>query len=92
MEGCEHTEASPIGKCAICDRTVCSDCYRSIFNGMICDLHQALEDESDWALVGLYTSENALDERRPRSRSRRLRTWLPICRVIASCWKRTARI
>jgi hypothetical protein len=62
--GCEHTEGSPIGKCAICEKTVCSECYREVFNAMICDLHQELEDESNWALVGFYNDSDALAERR----------------------------
>ncbi|MFQ5511232.1 MAG: hypothetical protein ACE5EO_05230 [Candidatus Krumholzibacteriia bacterium] len=62
--GCEHTEGSPIGKCAICDRTVCSDCYRDVFNSMICDLHQELEDEAEWELVGFYSETSMLVQRR----------------------------
>ena len=62
--GCEHTEGSPIGKCAICDRTVCSDCYRDIFSAMICDMHEELEDEAEWELVGYYSSSAVLDQRR----------------------------
>lgn len=62
--GCEHAEASPIGKCAICDRTVCSECYREVFHTMICDLHESLEDESEWAVAGLYTDDSTLGERR----------------------------
>lgn len=62
--GCEHTEGSPIGKCAICDRTVCSECYRDLFAAMICDLHEELEDESDWVLVGFYGDAVLLADRR----------------------------
>lgn len=62
--GCEHTEGSPIGKCAICERTVCSECYRDVFNSMICDLHQDLEDEAEWALIGFYSETSALVRRR----------------------------
>lgn len=62
--GCEHLEGSPIGKCSICERTVCGDCYRDLFSAMICDLHESLEDESAWALVGFYTEQAALAERR----------------------------
>lgn len=64
MEGCEHTEGSPIGKCAICDRTVCSECYNEVFGSMICDLHRGLEDESDWELAGHYTTSSVVEERR----------------------------
>lgn len=64
MEGCEHTEGSPIGKCAICERTVCSECYNEVFGSMICDLHRGLEDESDWELVGHYSGGGSVEERR----------------------------
>jgi hypothetical protein len=65
MEGCEHAESSPIGKCAICERTVCGDCYQEVFGAMICDQHRGLEDESDWALVGYYTPRTVdIEERR----------------------------
>ena len=53
-EVCEHLESSPIGHCSICGRTVCTDCYREIFNAMICDQHEKLEDEGEWELVGYY--------------------------------------
>ena len=62
--GCEHTEGSPIGKCSICDRTVCGECYRDIFGTMICDLHQSLQDEGSWELVGYYSSTAPLVQRR----------------------------
>lgn len=62
--GCEHAEASPIGKCAICGRMVCSDCYHEVFSTMICDLHTDLEDESSWELVGFYSDAASLAERR----------------------------
>jgi len=63
-EGCEHLESAPIGKCAICDRTVCSDCYREVFTAMICDMHEALEDEGEWQLVGFYSESVSLEDRR----------------------------
>jgi len=63
-EPCEHLEGSPIGKCAICERTVCSECYREVFNTMICDGHEDLEDESDWELVGFYANSAILADRR----------------------------
>ena len=62
--GCEHTDGSPIGKCAICGRTVCSECYQDIFGAMICDLHRGLEDESSWELVGFFADTPELAERR----------------------------
>jgi len=63
-EGCEHTEASPIGKCAICDRTVCVDCYNDVFGAMICDQHPGLEDDSEWALFGIFTDAAVVARRR----------------------------
>jgi hypothetical protein len=63
-ERCEHLDGSPIGKCAICGRTVCADCYRTVFNEMICDSHQALEEESAWELVGFYTDAATVADRR----------------------------
>lgn len=62
--GCEHTEGSPIGKCGICDRTVCTDCYRDVFGAMICDLHEELEDDSEWELVGFYSDDSTLAQKR----------------------------
>ncbi len=62
--GCEHVEGSPIGKCTICSRTVCSECYRDVFNSMICDLHAELEDEAEWELVGFYSETSAMAPRR----------------------------
>ena len=64
MESCEHLESAPIGKCSICDATVCSDCYREVFSAMICDQHEALEDEGEWQLVGFYSVDTSLEERR----------------------------
>lgn len=63
-EGCEHTEASPIGTCAICGRTVCTECYNDIFGAMICDLHPGLEDDSEWELVAIFTDEGLVAQRR----------------------------
>ena len=61
---CEHEEGSPMGNCAICGAMTCSECFRTIFNQTICADHEDLEDESCWELVGFYTDETALDERR----------------------------
>ncbi len=63
-ERCDHLEGNPIGICAICGRTVCADCYRTVFNEMICDGHQALEEESMWEVVGFYTDAATLADRR----------------------------
>jgi len=35
-----------------------------VFNEVICDSHDELEDESEWALVGFYSDTEGLDERR----------------------------
>jgi hypothetical protein len=63
-DGCEHLEGSPIGKCGICGKTVCSECYRTVFSETICDEHELLEEESAWELVGLYADSAKLDEKR----------------------------
>ena len=62
--GCDHLDGSPMGTCAVCGKTVCSECYRTVFNEMICDEHEALEDESAWELVGIYTDASAVPDKR----------------------------
>lgn len=62
--GCDHVDGSPMGVCAICGKTVCSECYRTVFNEMICDEHEALEDESAWELVGIFSDAGVVAERR----------------------------
>jgi hypothetical protein len=37
---------------------------RTVFNQIICESHEDLEDETAWELVGFYTSESSLEERR----------------------------
>ena len=64
MEACDHADGSPVGQCGICDQMVCSECFRSVFNEVICDAHGELEDESEWVLVGFYADTEGLDERR----------------------------
>jgi hypothetical protein len=61
---CEHEDGTPIGKCAICERTVCTECYRTVFSETICDAHEALEEESEWELIGFYTDAAAPAQRR----------------------------
>ena len=61
---CEHSEGSPVGKCAICDRMVCSECYRTVFTETICDAHDTLEEESEWELIGFYGDTAAAHTRR----------------------------
>jgi len=62
--GCDHLDGTPMGMCAVCGKTVCSECYRSVFNEMICDEHEAHEEESAWALVGIYTDAAVVTEKR----------------------------
>ena len=62
-DGCDHLEGSPVGKCVICGKTVCSECYRSVFSEIICDEHESLEEESAWELVGLYGDYGPLEEK-----------------------------
>jgi hypothetical protein len=61
---CDHVDGSLVGKCAICGRTVCSECYREVFSEMICEVHEDLEDESAWELVGFYADSATLAQRR----------------------------
>jgi len=61
---CEHLEGSMMGKCAICGRMVCGDCYRNLFNQLICNAHPSLEDESSWELIGFYSDQASLAERK----------------------------
>lgn len=63
-EGCDHLDASPIGKCAICGKTVCSECYSTLFNEMICDEHGGLEEESAWEVVGYYSDDSIAADKR----------------------------
>ena len=53
-----------MGKCAICENMVCSECLQSLFNAMICSAHPDLEDESAWELIGFHADADALEERR----------------------------
>ena len=55
-----------MGMCAICGKTVCSECYRTVFNETICDEHLALEDESGWELVGMFADPAVVADRRYR--------------------------
>ncbi len=63
-KGCDHIDGSPMGMCAVCGKTVCSECYRTVFNEMICDEHEALEEDSAWALVGIYADAAVVTEKR----------------------------
>ncbi len=63
-EGCNHLDASPIGKCAICGKTVCSECYSTLFNEMICDEHGGLEEESAWVVIGYYSDDSIVVDKR----------------------------
>jgi RNA polymerase subunit RPABC4/transcription elongation factor Spt4 len=63
-KGCDHVDGSPMGVCAVCGKTVCSECYRTVFNDMICDEHESLEDESAWELIAIYTDPSVVADRR----------------------------
>lgn len=73
-ERCEHLDGSVMGKCAICGDMVCSECYRSVYNQMICSGHEELEDESAWEVIGFYSESDALEEARFALRERELTT------------------
>lgn len=61
---CEHSEGNIMGKCAICGDLVCGDCFEEIFNTMVCGNHEGMLDEGDWELVGLYTVDHPMEDRR----------------------------
>ncbi len=61
---CEHADGDFVGKCSICGDMVCGECFQTIFNTVICSMHEELEDESSWELIGFYTSQSVADERR----------------------------
>jgi len=61
---CEHLDGNIMGKCAICGDLVCGECFQSLFSVMICGSHEHLLDEGEWELVGFYTDQQALEERR----------------------------
>jgi len=65
MSECEHPQGDILGKCAICGDIVCGECYQSVFNAMVCSNHgEDLFDEGAWEMIGFYTAEDPLDERR----------------------------
>ena len=49
------------GTCAICGDPVCSECFQSLFNTVICANHEAVEDESEWEMVALYATSDGVD-------------------------------
>lgn len=62
---CEHPQGDIIGTCAICGDLVCGECYTAVFGTMICGNHGTeLVDEGAWEMVGFFSSEAPLDERR----------------------------
>jgi RNA polymerase subunit RPABC4/transcription elongation factor Spt4 len=38
---------------------VCSECYRTVYNQMICSAHEALEEESSWEVIGFYSDADS---------------------------------
>ena len=61
---CEHLDGNIMGKCGICGDLVCGECFEEIFNTMVCGNHEDMMDEGDWELVGLYTADHPMEERR----------------------------
>ena len=59
---CEHLDGDVIGKCAICGNMVCSECYRTVFNQMICASHETLEEESLWEVAGFFADIDVVAE------------------------------
>jgi hypothetical protein len=61
---CDHSDGTHVGTCAVCGDPVCSECFQSLFNVVICSNHEGLEDESDWELIALYSSSDGSDNLR----------------------------
>jgi RNA polymerase subunit RPABC4/transcription elongation factor Spt4 len=61
-DDCEHSDGDVMGKCAICGNMVCSECYRTVYNQMICSGHLDLEEESSWEVVGFYSDSDIVAE------------------------------
>lgn len=58
---CDHSDGTMAGICAVCGDPVCSECFQPIFNTVICSNHEALEDESEWEMIVLYSSNEGVD-------------------------------
>jgi len=56
---CDHSDGTMAGMCAICGDPVCSECYQSLFNVVICANHEALEDEGEWEVIIVYAEAGA---------------------------------
>jgi len=54
---CDHSDGSHVGSCAVCGEPVCSECFQALFNVVICSNHEGLEDEGEWELLALYSTE-----------------------------------
>jgi hypothetical protein len=58
---CDHADGTLVGTCAVCGDPVCSECYTSLFNTVICSSHEGLDDESEWELVAMYQTESPVE-------------------------------
>ncbi len=58
---CDHTDGTLVGTCAVCGDPVCSECYTSLFNTVICSAHEGLDDEGEWELAAVYATENPVN-------------------------------
>jgi hypothetical protein len=58
---CDHSDGTHVGTCAVCGVPVCSECFQSLFNVVICSNHEGLEDESEWELLALYATSDGAD-------------------------------
>jgi hypothetical protein len=61
---CDHSDGTHVGSCAVCGDPVCSECFQSLFNVVICSNHEGLEDEGEWELLALYSSSDGSDHLR----------------------------
>ena len=61
---CDHSDGSHVGSCAVCGEPVCSECFQTLFNVVICANHEGLEDEGEWELLALYNTTEGSDSLR----------------------------
>lgn len=61
---CDHTDGTNVGTCAVCGDPVCSECFQSLFNVVICSNHEGLEDEGEWEMLALYSASEGADSLR----------------------------
>jgi hypothetical protein len=58
---CDHSDGTLVGACAVCGDPVCSECFTSLFNTVICAIHEGLDDEGEWELIAFYTTSGPVD-------------------------------